>query len=82
MGWSINSTCHILNRVSIRHVLKKTLYELYYERKPTISYFYVFSCTCFVFNNEKDNLEKWDAKSNEELFLGYSSKIKHIESLT
>ena len=34
---AINSACHILNRVSIRPIIKRTPYELYYERKPTIS---------------------------------------------
>ena len=65
-----------MNRVSIRPILKRTTHELYYERKPIVSYFHVFSCTCFVSNNEKNNLEKWDAKFDEAIFLGYLSTSK------
>jgi len=32
----------------------------------------VFGCKCFVLNNEKDNLRKFDSKSNEGIFLGYA----------
>ena len=39
---AINTTYHILNRVSISPILKRTPYELYYERKPIISYFMFF----------------------------------------
>ena len=56
----------------IRPILKKTPYELFRERKPNISYFHSFGCKCFVLNNEKDNLGKFDAKSDENIFLGYS----------
>ena len=73
---AINSACHILNKVSIRPILKRTPYELYYEKKSTVSYFYIFGCICFVSNNEKDNLKKQDAKYDESIFLGYSSTSK------
>ena len=39
---AMNSACHILNRVSIIPILKKTPYELYKGRKPNISHFHVF----------------------------------------
>jgi len=32
----------------------------------------VFGCKCFVLNNNKDNVGKFDAKSDEGIFLGYS----------
>ena len=59
---------------------KATPYELWKCRKSNISYFYIFRCHCFVLNNEKDNLGKFDAKSYEDFFLGYStcSKIYRI----
>ena len=38
--------------------------------------FYVFGCKCFVLNNRNDNLGKFDAKSDEENFLGYSTNSK------
>ena len=60
----------------IRPILKKTPYELFKGRKPNISYFHPFGCKCFVLNNGKDNLGKFDAKSDEGIFLGYSTNSK------
>ena len=60
----------------IMPILKKTLYELFRERKPNISYFHPFGCKCFVLNNGKNNLGKFDAKSDEGIFLGYSLTSK------
>ena len=60
----------------IRPILKKTPYELFRERKPNISYFHLFGCKCFVLNNGKDNLGKFDVKSDEGIFLDYSLTFK------
>ena len=59
-----------------RPILKKTSYELFRERKPNISYFHPFGYKCFVLNNGKDNLGKFDAKNYEGIFLGYSLTSK------
>ena len=56
----------------IRPILKKTPYEIWKGRKPNISHFCAFGCKCFVLNNNKDNLEKFDAKLDEAIFLDYS----------
>lgn len=69
---AINTACYILNCALIRPVLKKITYELWKGRKPNIGYFHVFGCRCFILNNGKSNLYKFDSKSNEEIFLGYS----------
>ncbi|GAV61978.1 hypothetical protein CFOL_v3_05503 [Cephalotus follicularis] len=58
-----NTACYILNRTSIRPILKKTLYELWKERKPNISYFRAFGCKCFIHNNGKDQLGKFDSNT-------------------
>ena len=55
----------------IRHILKKTPYELYKGKKPNISYLRVFGCKCFILNNGKDSFGKFNAKDNEAIFLGY-----------
>ena len=68
--------CYILNRALIRSILKKTPYELWKERKSNIAYFYIFGYRCFVLNNGKERLEKFDVKSDEAIFLGYSSSSK------
>ena len=70
---NINTACYILNRVLVRPVPKKTPYELWKDRKPNIGYFYEFGCRFYIHNNEKDNLSKFDVKSNEGIFLGYAT---------
>jgi len=52
---------------------KENPYELFKRRKPNISHLRVFGCKCFILNNGKDNLDKFDSKANEGIFLGYSS---------
>ena len=79
---AINTTCYILNRALIRPILKKTLNELWKGRKSNIIFFHVFDCRCFVLNNGKKRLRKFDAKFDEAIFLGYSSSSKFLEFLT
>ena len=46
------------------------------KKKSNNSYFHIFECRCFILNNKKDNLKKFDAKSNESIFLKYSTSSK------
>jgi transposase InsO family protein len=46
---AINTVCHASNPVYLHHFLKKTPYELLIGSKPNISYFWVFSCKCYIF---------------------------------
>ncbi|KAH9651466.1 Integrase catalytic domain-containing protein [Citrus sinensis] len=72
---AVNIACYVLNRVLIRPHLNKTPYELWKDRKPNIGYFKVFGCKCFILNT-KDNLGKFDPKSDVGIFLGYSNSSK------
>jgi len=62
----------VLNRTLIRPILKKTPYELYKGRKPSVSHLRVFGCKCFILNNGKENLGKFDAKFDEGIHIGYA----------
>ena len=73
---AINTAYYILNCTLIRPILKKTPYELWKGRKPNIDYFHIFDCRYFILNNGKDSLGKFDAKSDEAIFLGYSTSSK------
>ena len=73
---AVNTACYIINRAMIRPILKKTSYELLKGRKPNISHLRPFGCKCFILNNGKDNLGKFDAKSDEGILLGYSLNSK------
>ena len=68
----MSTAFYVMNRVLIKPILKKTPYELLNGRKPNITHMKVFGCKCYILNNGKDNLGKFDAKSDKGIFLGYS----------
>ncbi|GKA05513.1 retrovirus-related pol polyprotein from transposon TNT 1-94 [Tanacetum coccineum] len=61
--------------ILIRPFLGKTPYELFKGKKPSLEYFKVFGSKCFILNT-KDYLTKFDPKSTEGIFLGYSPNSK------
>ena len=73
---AINTACDVINRVHLRRDKMKTPYEIWKGKKPNISYFHPFGCKVFILNNGKDNLGKFDAKSDVGIFLGYSTNSK------
>ena len=72
---AIGTACYILIHVLIRPILNKTSYELFYNRIPKVSYFKIFGCKCFILNT-RDVLDKFDARSNEGIFVRYSTQSK------
>ena len=72
MADAVYTASYVLNRTLIKPILKKTPYELYKGRKPSISHLRVFGYKCFVLNNGKDNLGKFDPKSDEGIHIGYA----------
>ncbi|GJY80666.1 retrovirus-related pol polyprotein from transposon TNT 1-94 [Tanacetum coccineum] len=76
--YAVDTSTYILNRILIRAILGKTPFKLLRGRKPTLDYFKVFGSKCFILNT-KDYLTKFDPKSYEGVFLGYSQNSKaHI----
>jgi len=73
---ALNTSCYIINRCMIRHILNKTPCELFEGRKPNIIHLRIFGCKSYVHNNGKDALGKFDPRSDEAIFLGYSSYSK------
>ncbi|GJR77477.1 retrovirus-related pol polyprotein from transposon TNT 1-94 [Tanacetum coccineum] len=71
----VDTSTYILNRILITAILGKTPYELLRGRKPTLDYFRVFGSKCFILNI-KDHFTKFDPKSYECVFLGYSQNSK------
>ena len=71
-GEAVNTTCHIGNRIFFRGRRKKTTYEIWNGKKPKVKYFRVFGSKCYILN-DWENLENFDAKSDEGIFLGYST---------
>ena len=73
---AISTACYTQNRCMINKQLNKTPYEIWERRKPNISHFHIFGCKCFVHNNGKDQLQTFQAKADEAIFLGYSTTSK------
>ena len=67
---AVNTSCHIENRIFFRAGTKKTSYEIWKEKKPKVKYFQLFGSKCYILN-DRENLGKFDAKSDEGIFLGY-----------
>ena len=74
-GEAVNTACHTVNRVYFKQSTKKTPYELWKRRKPNVKYFRIFEITCFILK-DRENVGKFDSRSDEGIFLGYSSTSK------
>ena len=69
---AFNTACYILNCVSLHAGTSTTCYEIWKGRKLNIKYFRVFGSPCYVLN-DREQRSKLDAKSDEGVFLGYST---------
>ena len=69
---SMNTSCYIHNRVTIRSGTASTLYEIWKGRKPIVKYFHVFGSKCYILT-DREQRRKMDPKSEEVIFLGYST---------
>nr|GEV05019.1 retrovirus-related Pol polyprotein from transposon TNT 1-94 [Tanacetum cinerariifolium] len=71
----------ITNKGTIRTVVKphfKTPYELFKGRSPALSFMRPFGCNVTILNTI-DQLDKFDGKSNERIFVGYSKISKAVK---
>nr|GEX48214.1 ribonuclease H-like domain-containing protein [Tanacetum cinerariifolium] len=65
----------VKNRVLVVKPHFKTPYELFRSRTPALSFMRPFGCHVTILNT-LDHLEKFDGKSNEGFFVGYSTNSK------
>ena len=72
----VNTACYIINRAMVRPILNKIPYELYKRKKPNLSHFKAFGCVCYILNNGKSDVGKFDEKSDKIIFLGYASNAR------
>jgi transposase InsO family protein len=74
-GKAVNTAYHIINRVYLRPETNKTPYEIWRGKKPIVKYFKTFGSKCYILR-DRENLGKFDTKSNESIFLGYSTNSR------
>ncbi|GJX16240.1 putative ribonuclease H-like domain-containing protein [Tanacetum coccineum] len=67
----VNTACYVQNRVLVVKPYNKTPYELFRGRTPAISFMRPFGCHVTILNT-LDYLGKFDGKSDEGFFVGYS----------
>nr|GEU57087.1 ribonuclease H-like domain-containing protein [Tanacetum cinerariifolium] len=72
---AINTACYVQNRVLVVKPHFKTPYELFKGRSPALSFMRPFGCHVTILIT-LDQLRKFDGKSNEEIFVGYSTISK------
>jgi transposase InsO family protein len=74
-GEAVNTACHIINIVYLRPETNKTPYEIWRGKKPTVKYFKTFGSKCYILR-DRENLGKFDSKSDEGIFLGDSTNSR------
>ena len=61
---AINTSCYIINKAMVRNSSKKTSYEMFKGKKPSLAHFKIFRTRCFVHINDKKNIDKFEKKVN------------------
>jgi hypothetical protein len=72
---AIHTIVHVLNKSHLRPQSDKTPYELWFGRPTSIKHFRVFGSKCYIKNND-ENLDKYDDRVDEGIFLGYATNSK------
>ena len=71
---AISTDVYTLNHVEVKKGTHSTPFELWYGHSPKVKYFKVFGSKCSILEDFKNG--KLDAKSEEGIFLGYSTRSK------
>ena len=70
---AVYKNVYIKNRGQLKVNSNKTSYELWFKRPNSVKYFRFFGRRCYI-KREDGNLGKFDSRTDEGMFLGYSSK--------
>ena len=68
-----------MNWVQVKKGTNSTLFELWYGYPPNVKYFKIFGSKCYILKDDRH--EKFDAKSDQRIFLGYSTRSKTYKCL-
>lgn len=71
----VNTSFYFPNRIYIRLILNKALYDLFKGRRLNIYYFHLFGCTGYILN-KKVHLKKFDVEDQKFILLGYCEHLK------
>ena len=76
---AVSTAVYTLNRVQVKKGTNATPFELWYGHSPNIKHFKIFGCKCYIYKESRNG--KFDAKSEEGMFLGYSTRSKAYKCL-
>jgi hypothetical protein len=82
---AINTACYISNQIFLCSLLNLTPFELRFGRQPSVFHLRPFGCKCFILKH--DNLDKFESRSLNRIFLGYtpydrSYRVLNLETNT
>ena len=75
----VSTTVYTLNHVQVKKGTYSTPFELWYGYSSNVKYFKVFGSKCYILKDFRNG--KLDAKSEEGIFLGYSTRSKAYKCL-
>ena len=76
---AVSTVVHTLNWVQVKKGTNATPFELWYGHSPNVKHFKVFGCKFYILKDARN--WKFDAKSDEGIFLGYSTRSKAYKCL-
>ena len=68
---ALNAAYYTQNRFYLLLGMSMKPYEIWKGTKPNLRYFHAFESACFILN-DKEHMNKFNAKSDEGVFLRYS----------
>ena len=75
----VSTVLYTLNHVQVKKGTHSTPFELWYGYPQNVMYFKIFGSKCYILKDNRN--EKFDAKSDEGIFLGYSTRSKSYKCL-
>jgi hypothetical protein len=80
---AINTACYISNQIFLRSLLNLSPFVLRFGHQPYVFHLRSFGCKCFILKH--GNLDKFESRSSDGIFLGYtphggSYKVLNLET--
>ena len=75
----VSIAIYTLNRVQVKKGKNATPFKLWYGYALNAKYFKIFGSRCYLLKDNRNG--KLDAKSNEGIFIGHSTKRKAYKCL-
>ena len=70
------NTVYFTQNCNLVNIHGKTPYEMIKGKKPSVKYFHIFGCKYYVLKVHLEQLGRFEAKSDEAIFLGYAPATK------